>query len=75
MCVGTEHRDVMGLATWFLVVTLAAQPGAFGGKMKLKVGLITPPDGIFGYSRIAAATTMAVEDAKKKGVLEGFDIR
>ena len=43
--------------------------------MKLKVGLITPPDGIFGYSRIAAATTMAVEDAKKKGVLEGFDIR
>ncbi|KAK2176842.1 hypothetical protein NP493_636g03040 [Ridgeia piscesae] len=64
----------MGLATWFLVVTLAAQPGAFGGKMKLKVGLITPPDGIFGYSRIAAATTMAVEDAKKKAAINAGKI-
>ena len=75
MCIATEHRHVMDLANWFLVVTLAAQPGAFDGKVKLKVGLITPPDGIFGYSTIAAATTMAVEDATKKGVLESFDIR
>ncbi|KAI0212696.1 hypothetical protein LSAT2_002361, partial [Lamellibrachia satsuma] len=64
----------MDLAYWLLTATLAALSGASSGKRKLKVGLITPPDGIFGFSRIAAATTMAVEDAIRKGFLADFDI-
>ena len=43
--------------------------------IKLKVGLVTPPNGKLGYGQVAAATTMAVEQAKKDGYLKNVDVR
>lgn len=41
----------------------------------LKLGLITPPDGKLGFTRVAAATTMAIEQAHRDGHLVDTDIR
>jgi hypothetical protein len=41
----------------------------------LFLGLITPPDGKLGFERVAAASTMALEDAKKQGYLTNVDVR
>ena len=57
------------------MLNVAAQADPSSGKVNLTLGLITPLDGIFGFSRIAAATTIAVEDAVREGFLENFDIR
>ena len=65
----------MGALTWVLVVLLAGLAGRCGGKKELKVGLIMPLRGLFGFERMAAACTMAVEDAKKNGYLKDVDIR
>ena len=62
---------------WFVLsmLNVAAQADPSSGKVNLTLGLIIPLDGIFGFSRIAAATTIAVEDAVREGFLENFDIR
>ena len=65
----------MGALTWVLVVLLAGLAARCGGKKELKVGLIMPLRGLFGFQRMAAACTMAVEDAKKAGYLKDVDIR
>ena len=41
----------------------------------LKLGLITPPDGQFGFERVAAASTMALEQAKLDGYLTDVNVR
>ena len=65
----------MDISYWLLVAALVVRIDETIGKQRLKLGLITPPGGIFGYSIIAAASTMAVEDAIAEGLLEEFDIR
>lgn len=41
----------------------------------LKLGLITPPDGKLGFTRVAAATTMAIEQAHRDGHLVDTDVK
>lgn len=49
---------------------------SFGeGNQLLTLGLVTPPVGELGYPTVAAATTMAAEDAKSAGILRDFDIQ
>ena len=43
--------------------------------IELKLGLITPLKGKLGYEQIAAATSMAVEQAKKDGYLNNVDVK
>ena len=42
--------------------------------ISLKVGVITPPDGVLGYGRVVAATTMAVKQVKEDGYLKDCDV-
>ena len=50
--------------------------GNDGGRKHLKLGLITPPanGGKVSYDRVAAATTMAMEQAVKDGYLGDVDV-
>ncbi len=41
---------------------------------EIKLGLITPPTGKLGFERVAAATTMAMEDAHADGYLEDTNV-
>ena len=67
----------MAVLNWVFAVAIACALGKCTGtkELELKVGFIVPYDGIFGFRTIAAATTMAVEDAKEKGHLKDIDIR
>ena len=40
----------------------------------LKFGFISPTDGLYGYLTNAAATTMAIEKAKKDGLWENVNV-
>ena len=40
----------------------------------LKFGFISPTDGPYGYTRNAAATTMAIEKAKKDGLWHDVNV-
>ena len=40
----------------------------------LKFGFISPTDGPYGYRTSAAATTMAIEKAKKDGLWQDVDV-
>jgi hypothetical protein len=46
-----------------------------GESLEIVLGLISPPDGKLGYGRVSAAATMAVEQAKSEGYLDGVDVR
>ena len=54
---------------------VSCQDGSDNETIKLTLGLITPPDGQFGFRRLAVATTMAVEHAKMQGYLKGIDVQ
>ena len=40
----------------------------------LKFGFISPTDGPYGYRTSAAATTMAIEKAKRDGLWKDVDV-
>ena len=40
----------------------------------LKFGFISPTDGPYGYRTSAAATTMAIEKAKRDGLWQDVDV-
>ena|SRR6218665_4157773 len=42
---------------------------------QLKVGLVQPLEGEFGFEQTAAAATEAIDDAHLNGYLEGIDVR
>ena len=60
----------------FLGVCLVAfLPGLRGETDHIRVGLLTPYDGVLGYTRVASAATMALEKAKKEGLVPGINVR
>ena len=58
-----------------LTTSVTAAATVSNNRRLIKLGVITPPDGIFGYDRVISATTMALKDAQENGHLADYDIR
>ena len=69
---------VLTLLIQFLqILTCVGQSTVFNNwnnLTELKVGFITPWDGLFGFDTIASATTMAIYDAHVDGYLPGITV-
>lgn len=57
---------------WMLLATTCLCTGA---NVTIKLGLIQPLNGSYGFQQTAAAITMAIADIRAKGLLNGVDIQ
>ena len=59
--------------------TLTTFSTLFSNKITINVGLVTPGrlilSNIMGYSYVASASTMAIQEAKNRGYLQNIDIK
>ncbi|CAD5113975.1 DgyrCDS3138 [Dimorphilus gyrociliatus] len=60
---------------WMSPIILFSYLGKVDSRRTLKLGFITPNSGPLSYGTTAAATTMAIEKAKKDGYLPDTDVR
>jgi hypothetical protein len=63
----TSHKIL-----WMLLVTTGLCAGA---NVTVKLGLIQPLNGSYGFQQTASAISMAVADIRAKGLLNGVDIQ
>ena len=68
MVVFYVYRNYASLVLIFLAKIILARES-------LKFGFISPTDGPYGYVTSAAATTMAIEKAKKDGLWQDVDVK
>ncbi len=66
-----SHANFWKIWLFVLMAVIASE----GSKAVLKLGLITPATGDLGFERVAAATTMGIDQAHQDGYLSNTDVR